>query len=136
MLEKYRFEVYTDETDSGELEYIVKFFDFDNIIGVGETINEALEEAKSNLAFYIKYCEEKNIKVPEPSTHVESSFSGKVTLRMSKSLHKLVDEVAKNEGVSINAFLNEAVSSYVSSKCNIKIISEKMFDKVVDNNNQ
>ena len=42
------------------------------------------------IMFYIDFCNYKNIPVPAPSAHEDLEFSGKVTLRMSKTLHKLV----------------------------------------------
>lgn len=130
MINMYRFEVYTDYTDDGELEYIVKYFDFENVIGVGDSIEEAIEEAKSNLEFYIQYCKEKNITIPEPSKREENNFSGKVTLRMSKTMHKLVTERSNNEGVSINSFLNEAIACYISAGIHSDIIVEKACSRI------
>jgi len=129
MEKEYRFEVFTD-IKNGYKQYVVKYFDFDNLFGVGDTIEEAIEEAKGNLKFYIDYCKDKNIPVPSPSVHESNGYSGKVTLRMSKSLHKLVDERAKNEGVSINALLNEAVSSYIFSANTANEIEEKASNKI------
>ena len=111
MNKEYRFEVYKDyEHDV----YVVKYFDFDNVIGSGDTVIEAIEESRGNLEAFLQYCKKNNIKVPEPSIHEELDYSGKVTLRMSKSLHKLVDERAKKEGISINLLLNEAVNAYIT----------------------
>jgi len=109
--EDYRFEVYKDyEHDV----YVVKYFDFDNVIGSGDTVDEAIAEARRNLDVYLSYCNDNNIKIPKPSVHKDIDHSGKVTLRMSKSLHKLVDERAKKEGISINLLLNEAVNTYIT----------------------
>ena len=111
MNKEYRFEVYKDYEHNV---YVVKYFDFDNVIGSGDTVDKAIEEARGNLEAFLQYCKKNNIKVPEPSIHEELDYSGKVTLRMSKSLHKLVDERAKKEGVSINLLLNEAINTYIT----------------------
>jgi len=140
MEKDYRFEVFTDYS-SGKKEYVVQYYDFDSVIGSGITIEEAINEAKSNLEYYISYCKDNNIFIPEPSTHDEIDYSGKVTLRMSKSLHKKVDLLSKKEGVSMNSFLCEAIQNYVLSKNmsfefiqllsdDIRLITEEYFDKV------
>lgn len=128
MKDEYRFEVYVSNL-SGKKEFVVQYYDFDEVIGVGETIEEAIGEAQSNLDFHLKFCKDNNIKIPSPSVHEEVDYSGKVTLRMSKNLHKLVDERAQKEGVSINSLLNEAVYSYISEK---NIIDKLMADIVND----
>lgn len=132
----YRFEVYTEYSGYGDKVFVVKYFDLENVIGVGDTIEEAIEEAKGNLEVYLEYCKENNINIPEPTSHEEVDYSGKITVRMSKNLHRLVDERAKKEGVSINLLLNEAITQYVSSKniCNtvVKESSDKIASMVQD----
>lgn len=129
MKKEYRFEVYTDYS-SGSKQYIVNYFDFPNIIGVGDTVDEALEEAEGNLDYYLEYCSDKGIAIPEPSLHEVNNFSGKVTLRMSKTLHKKVDAQAKKEGVSINSFICEAVSNYIGGKTVINNLTEGAIDGI------
>lgn len=119
----YRFEVFTDCSEG--FVYAVKYFDFPNIVGFGETIEEAIKEADGNLCYYIQYCKEKGIEIPEPSVHEELEVSGKVTLRMSKTLHKHTIERATKEGVSLNSLLCEAISNYIYSKN----VAEKIVEK-------
>jgi hypothetical protein len=45
-----------------------------------------------------------------PSQALEE-FSGRVTLRMSKSLHASVSKLAEREGVSLNSWIVESVSA-------------------------
>lgn len=100
-----------------DIEYVVIFDDFPNLIGAGDTPEEAIEEGMDNLDAYINYCYEKSIPVPEPtlSDCSENDFSGKVTLRMSKALHQRAVSVASSEGISLNSFLNEAVMDHILS---------------------
>ncbi len=112
MEREYRFEVYTEYFDD-EKEYVVRYIDFEHVIGSGSTLDEAIKEAKDNLDFYLDYCKDNNIRIPSPSRYEEYDYSGKVTLRMSKGLHMRADRKAKEEGVSLNAYLNEAVAAYL-----------------------
>ena len=65
------------------------------------------------------------IEVPDPSIHDFESYSGKVTLRMSKSLHQKVNDRARREGVSINSLLNEAIAEYIERKNITCMLAEK-----------
>lgn len=122
MVEDYRFEVFVDEATNGK-QYVVKYYDFESVIGVGDTVEEAIADGRGNLEFYIKYCIENNIKYPSPSKHEDIDYSGKVTLRLPKSLHKLAAKMAVKEGVSLNALLSDAVANYVYSNSAINKIA-------------
>ncbi|MBP5446319.1 MAG: toxin-antitoxin system HicB family antitoxin [Acholeplasmatales bacterium] len=117
----YRFEVYTEYSGEGDKVFVASYYDLDTVIGVGDTVEDAIKEAEGNLEVFLEYCKENNIDVPSPSKHEDNEFSGKVTLRMSKSLHKKVDERAKQEGVSLNSFLNEAIITYLNSSVYEKV---------------
>lgn len=124
----YNFSVKTKRYGD-DIEYVVLFDDFPNLIGAGETIEEAIEEARNNLDVYINYCYENSIPVPEPTRFEfkQNIYSGKVTLRMSKSLHERATNNAEKEGVSLNSFVNEAIAFYISSleKASIQDLFEK-----------
>lgn len=124
MSNDYRFEVFTDYCTDGK-QYVVKYIDFETVIGVGDTIEEAIEEAEGNLEAYIDACRMMGIEVPEPSIHDYELYSGKVTLRMSKSLHQKVNDRARREGVSINSLLNEAIAEYIERMNVVSMLAEK-----------
>lgn len=130
MNKDYRFEVYTEYSGFGDKVYVAKYYDFDSVIGVGDTIEEAIKEAEENLEVYLEYCSENQVAIPSPSIHEDVDYSGKVTLRMSKTLHKLVCERAEKEGVSINMFLNEAVNAYVTRMNICDEVISKTIDKI------
>ena len=102
---------------NGEVEYLVIFDDFPNLIGAGKTIEEAIKEANDNLQAYIDYCEQNKIEYPCPSEYElkENFYSGKVTLRMSKNLHQLAVRYAEEEGVSLNSFINDSINEHISN---------------------
>jgi len=81
MEKDYRFEVYTEYSGYGDKVYVVKYIDLENVIGVGDTINDAIVEAKENLEVYLDYCNENNIFVPEPTMHEDLDYSGNITVQ-------------------------------------------------------
>lgn len=72
----------------------------------GETEAEAMAEVREAIVAWCALAEENGDKIPEPKSYNPEDFSGKLLLRMPKSLHMHLSEMAKNEGVSINQLIN------------------------------
>jgi len=81
--------------------------------GWGNTIEEAIEmlnEIKKELfEEYIR----KGISIPEPPPAGEplEKYSGKFLVRVPKSLHRKLAEIAEKEGVSLNQYVLELLAS-------------------------
>ncbi|MCH4013417.1 MAG: toxin-antitoxin system HicB family antitoxin [Solobacterium sp.] len=103
------------KTDDG-LEWEARYPDLPGVVGGGETAQEALEDAEDNLKAHLEFLKEDGVLPPEPTDLEESNYSGKISLRMSKSLHEKVSLIAKKEGISINQFINEAIAEHVGCK--------------------
>lgn len=85
--------------------------DIPAIESLGATPEEALaglDEAKKE---WFAFAEAKGIAVPQPDPVFAqmADYSGRVTLRIPRSLHRQVAERAAFEGVSLNAYLNTAI---------------------------
>ena len=110
----YSFTVTYEVNDLGKGEYLVVFNDCKNIIGTGDTIEEAINEAEGNLDAYLAFCEEEGIEPPHPSKFDwMNDYSGKITLRMPKSLHRDIAEYAEKDGLSLNSIINDAIRQYL-----------------------
>lgn len=110
----YPFTVRPDIDDGG---YIVEFQDLQYCVGTGDTVEEAIKDAMIAKEQWIKAAHENRITIPLPSIQEDKDeYSGRVTLRIPKSLHKLVIETAKKEGVSANQFLSHLISMGVGKK--------------------
>jgi antitoxin HicB len=101
----YPFTVRPDTDDGG---YIVEFSDLRYCVGTGETIEEAIADAMIAKNEWIKAAYEDSINIPEPQSI--DDYNGRISLRIPKSLHKNIIEVAKVEGVSANQLLNHLIS--------------------------
>ncbi|MDF9409123.1 MAG: HicB family protein [Pelotomaculum sp. PtaB.Bin013] len=97
----YPFNVRPDTDDGG---YIVEFPELRYCVGTGDTIEEAIKDAMLAKSEWIKASFEAGIAIPELVGSEE--YNGCISLRIPKSLHKLVAETAKKEGVSANQFLS------------------------------
>lgn len=76
----------------------------------GETPDEAYEELKEVLSFWLEVAKEKGKNVPEPTAYKEPDYSGKTMLRMPKNLHRILAEQADYEGVSLNQYMVSLLS--------------------------
>jgi len=88
----------------------------------GDTFEEAYNLAIDAIEATSDIFEEKGKKIPEPPEVIED-YSGRVTLRLPKSLHRSLSISAEDEGVSLNQYLVSALScfrgySVVSSEVN------------------
>lgn len=110
---KYPFSV-SLESNEGESAYLVTFNDFPNVIGAGSTAEEAIKEAYENLDVLFETMEADGKAIPSPSTIDTSNLpSGKVTVRMSRTLHLALIKRAELEKMSLNSVINDAIASYV-----------------------
>lgn len=82
----------------------------------GETVEEAynnLEDAKKE---WFSYMLENNLEIPEPTKVVD--YSGKFMVRIPKTLHKIITEQSKREGLSLNQYVS-TVLAYAAGQKNI-----------------
>jgi predicted RNase H-like HicB family nuclease len=83
--------------------YTVEIKDLPGCISQGETLEEAMEMIEEARELWLEVAYEHGDVIPLPST--DEAFSGRVLLRMPKSLHRRLAEGAEREGVSLNQHL-------------------------------
>lgn len=74
----------------------------------GETIKELKEDFKSAVDGYLDFCEEKGIKP-------RKSYSGTLNIRISPQTHSQIAILAGRQGISINAFIRQALDRQVAA---------------------
>lgn len=84
-----------------------------------DSFNEAYALAIQTIEGAAELFAESGREFPKPQKH-EKEYSGRVTLRMPKTLHARADNVADKEGVSLNQFLVSVIAERVgfSTACN------------------
>ncbi len=80
----------------------------------GDTEEEALKMIREAMRLWIEVAMEDGDPIPLP--HQQHSYSGRISLRMPKSLHEQVARAAELEGVSINQFIVTTLKGAVTSK--------------------
>lgn len=87
-----------------------------DLVEYGETYDQAYSLAVDSIATLNESALEQGRAFPEPMpSQALEDFSGRVTLRMSKSLHASASKLADREGVSLNSWIVEAVSARASA---------------------
>jgi len=73
----------------------------------GQTREEVFNNLKEALVSYVKTSIDNNMEIPEPIKI--DDFKGSITYRTSKERHYRLAKIAKLNGKSINAFIDEAI---------------------------
>lgn len=97
----------------------------------GETKVEALENVEKAKEAWLTVSLRKGLKIPEPVVEPEPEYNGRVTLRLPKSLHRKTSEEAKEEGVSLNSYLQCLIAENHSAAMANKALAvcQKLIDK-------
>ena len=108
MYPEYKKVVFPFKNKDGSVTWVVKFPDLPGCSAVGNTEEDALKEAEIACQLWLdEYYEENNV-YPEPRE--EPSYSGRLVLRLPKTLHQQLAEQAEEEGTSLNSLINVLLS--------------------------
>jgi antitoxin HicB len=91
----YRIELIPDKAEGG---YVASIPDLPGCLSQGDTEEEALKMIEKAKALWIKATLESGRAIPLP----RDGFSGKLNIRIPKTLHQKLTYEAEREGVSLN----------------------------------
>lgn len=74
----------------------------------GESVKELTDAFHEAVDDYVAYCEEAGI---EP----HKSYSGTLNIRLTPEIHSHIAAIAKQKGISINAFIKSAVEKEIAA---------------------
>jgi len=95
----YKLEIVPDKDEGG---YAARYPELPGCITVGDTLESVVKNANDAKTEWIAAALEDGNTIPEPSTY--DDYSGQFKLRLPKSLHKLLADKSKEEGVSMNQY--------------------------------
>ena len=106
--------------DEGFIGYRAFLLDIPAVESLGKTPEEALSDLDEVKKEWIAFALAKGIAIPEPDTNIQNVMrcSGRVTLRISKTLHRQAVEKAHINGISLNAYLNEVIQRGMAASAN------------------
>lgn len=93
--------------------YFVQIKDLPGCYSQGETVEEALKMIEEARCLWLESIYDIGEDIPLPGSATEARYSGKFNVRVPKSLHRKLDEMAAKEGVSLNHYLVSTLSRVV-----------------------
>lgn len=102
----YRMEIVEDRDEGG---FIVSYPDLPGCVTYGDTIENAVANAADAKRAWIEAALEDGVAIHEPDNLED--YSGQFKLRMPRSLHRLLAEHSKKEGISMNQYCVYLLSS-------------------------
>lgn len=101
------------ENVDGELMYVGRVAELPNIDAFEDSFEEARKILLDAITTLKEIADEEGRPFPEPYRSESEGFSGRVTLRLPRTLHGKVARMADREDVSINQLLVTAVATYI-----------------------
>lgn len=95
----YKMEIVEDKEEGG---FVVSFPELSGCITCGETVESAVANAMDAKKAWLEAALEEGIAIHEPGGLED--YSGQFKLRIPKSLHRLLAEHSKKEGISMNQY--------------------------------
>lgn len=107
----YNIIVQREELD-GDVWFVAYCAEFgkDACHGIGSAETEAIESFKVEKDFFIEYLYKEGIEIPSPENDDTSNYSGVFTVRTTPWLHHQLVKQSKNQGVSLNSYINQIIS--------------------------
>jgi len=105
-------------TDGGGFHATIPRLGRHSAVGDGETAEAAYADLRAALPSLLSGWLAQGVSIPEPEPNPEeaaASYSGKLALRVPKSLHARVAARARREGVSINQFIATTLAQEIGS---------------------
>lgn len=99
MAMSYRMEIVEDKDEGG---FVVTYPDLPGCITCGKTLESAVANAADAKKAWIEAALEEGIEIQEPDSLED--YSGQFKLRIPRSLHRMLTEHSKREGISMNQY--------------------------------
>ena len=91
-----------------------EILEFPGCIALGDTAEAALAMLEDVAWGWLEAALDKGRAIPEPMENIE--FSGKLVLRLPKSLHKKASRAAERDGISLNQFIVSSLAQQVGAR--------------------
>jgi|LSQX01.2.fsa_nt_gb predicted HicB family RNase H-like nuclease len=119
----YKMIVYGVKTEEG-VEYVAKFPALKGVAGGGKTQEEAVKVLLEHAKEYMDDLKEDGYPIPEEDLFEEQKkYSGTFSVRVSPETHKYLAESASDEGLSLNAYINNLFSKDMGEKNAVDVLA-------------
>lgn len=131
--ESYSITIRKEDCD-GEILYVGRVAEFPNISSFEETYGAAHALIIDSIQTLKNIADEAGAEFPLPYPAPSDEFSGRVTLRLPRSLHAKVSMIATQEDISVNQYLVAAIATHVGEVDGIgRVVAEagKLLGQIV-----
>jgi predicted HicB family RNase H-like nuclease len=109
--ENYRLEIYETQEDYHreipEHRFVAHLKEIPeaSLHAYGITQEDAIRNLREQFEFFVAEAKQKKIHLPSPEKQDEEEFSGRIVVRMPSWVHRLVDQLADEDGISTNSYI-------------------------------
>jgi antitoxin HicB len=108
----YHVSLVRGEDERGKAGWAASVDELPECTAAGKSPEEAVQRLRKAMEVWISGALERNEEIPEPRS--SSTASGRLLVRMPKTLHAQLARAAEQEGVSLNQFITGALSGAVT----------------------
>lgn len=108
----YHVSVVRSETERGKAGWAASIEELPDCTAAGSSPEEAVQRVRKAMEKWVSAALERNEEIPEP--RAASTASGRLLVRMPKTLHGQLARAAEHEGVSLNQFITGSLASAVA----------------------
>ncbi len=105
---------YHREVVRSEDGWVARVVEWSGCIGSGDTAAEALTDLEEAMRAWAGSCLVDGVAIPEPIK--DDAYSGKLVLRIPRSLHRDAARLAEHEHVSLNQYISNALARMVGAQ--------------------
>lgn len=110
-LEDYLIQLDHDQDDEGNRGWVAEVVELPGCISQGTTPDEAVDRLRDAYEAWVSVALEDGREIPAP--RAELTYSGRLLLRMPRTLHAQLAREAEQEGVSLNQFVATSLAGSV-----------------------
>jgi len=96
--------------------FVAEIKDLSGCYSQGETLGETYANIEEARRLWMESMYEDGNEIPLPETEIEKHYSGRFNVRIPRSLHQKLAEMAEKEGVSLNHLLVSTLSRAVGQE--------------------
>ena len=112
--------------DSGR--YAAQVLEFPGCFAEGDTPEEAYKNLEGAAENWVDIAHSQGMAIPEP--FASQGYSGTISLRLPKSMHRRAVQYAHRDGVSLNQFLVSAIAARVGAEDLLAVLADRLDDRL------
>ena len=110
--------------------YSAEILEFPGCFAEGDTADEAMEALDCAADSWIQAALDQGQDIPSP--FINQGYSGKIALRLPRSLHKKAAQFAERDGTSLNQFLMASIAARIGSEEFCEQLLTRLLNKLED----